>query len=277
MTDNTMKTPGKNEADTPPDLEGDEAEGEAAVTSAEDSEADALKQRLRLRIVFAVALILALLGGLALVDEMNTPAPVVQVAQTVKPASPPPPTAQQVPALTPETESPEASTEAAQETTASPSFPETGTADAAGAPPLRPLTQPATARLATLQPGESARALRPAPTVATELARQAHPAPSASSAPTETTAPPAQASRPLSRASTHTVASGSGYLLQMGVFSSTANAEELRAKLELNGIPAQVESRVQIGPFASRAEAEQMRERLKKLGISEGVLVATRK
>lgn len=283
MTDPTMKTTGNDEPDTP-----DLAEENGDETGQETStDADAMKQKLRLRAIFAVALILALLGGLALVDEMNAPAPkpvdtLARAEKPVVPTSPAPPPPQ-VPALTPGAEPPAASADAAQETTASPSFPETASTDTVvtppeGSPPLRPLTPPATARLAALPPSESTRALRPAPTArgepATELARQAQPAPLA---PQETAALPAQPSRPLSRAAAHTVPAGSGYLLQMGVFSSTANAEELRAKLELNGIPAQVESRVQIGPFASRAEAEQMRERLKKLGISEGVLVAARK
>ena len=55
------------------------------------------------------------------------------------------------------------------------------------------------------------------------------------------------------------------------------SAEELRAKLELNGIPAQIEARVQVGPFANREEAEQMRDKLRKLGLEGGVLVATKK
>ncbi|MBP7965883.1 MAG: SPOR domain-containing protein [Burkholderiaceae bacterium] len=72
-------------------------------------------------------------------------------------------------------------------------------------------------------------------------------------------------------------AAGGGYLLQLGVFHNTASAEELRATLELNGIPAQIESRVQVGPFANRAEAEQAREKLKKLGLEGGMLVTTKK
>lgn len=72
-------------------------------------------------------------------------------------------------------------------------------------------------------------------------------------------------------------AAGGSYLLQLGVFHNTASAEELRATLELNGIPAQIESRVQVGPFANRAEAEQAREKLKKLGLEGGMLVTAKK
>jgi DedD protein len=67
------------------------------------------------------------------------------------------------------------------------------------------------------------------------------------------------------------------FLLQMGVFSSVANAEELRARLELAGVPTQIEARVQVGPFASRQEAEQARDKLKELGLEPGLVVAARK
>ena len=286
MTDNMTKTPGKNDPDTEPGTAtGAEFRDEAV--SVPNEEADALKRRLYLQIGLAVALILVLLGGLALVDEMNAPPPkpVEPVARAASPAQalPAAPPAPQVPALSAESAEaaalPEATADAAQESSAPPTSPETLTAEPAAAPPLRPLTQPASARLAAIPPGESGRALKPAPTArgepAAELARQAQIPPSAH---TQAQAQaPAPASRPLSRASAHTIASGGGYLLQLGVFSNTANAEELRATLELNGIPAQVESRVQVGPFASRAEAEQMRERLKKLGMNDGVLVTSRK
>lgn len=67
------------------------------------------------------------------------------------------------------------------------------------------------------------------------------------------------------------------FLLQMGVFTNVANAEELRAKLELAGIPAQIEARVQVGPFTSRQEAEQAREKLKSLGMAPGLVMAAHK
>ena len=85
--------------------------------------------------------------------------------------------------------------------------------------------------------------------------------------------PPAPASLPL----TQPHGQSGLFLLQMGVFNNTANAEELRAKLELNGIPSQIESRVQVGPFKSRLEAEQARDKLKHLGMETGLVVAVRK
>lgn len=249
---------------------------------ASEGDGEDLKKRLLLRVGIAAVLILALLGGLALVDEMNAPPPkpeaVVAEAPT-RPTSPvPPQEAPQVPPLVeekpaePAPPGPAEASAAAQETSAPPTIPEAAPARAeAPVPPARPLTKPATAKLAMLKPSEAASATRPAPQTrsepAAELARQAQPH----------AAVPAPPSRPLTQAAARGAVAGPGYLLQLGVFSSTAHAEELRAKLELNGIPAQIEARVQVGPFASREEAEQMRDKLKKLGLEGGVLVATKK
>jgi len=63
-----------------------------------------------------------------------------------------------------------------------------------------------------------------------------------------------------------------GYVLQAGVFTSVQRAEELHAKLTLNGIPSTLEARVQAGPFKSREEAAAAREKMKALGI-EAVLI----
>jgi cell division protein FtsN len=64
-----------------------------------------------------------------------------------------------------------------------------------------------------------------------------------------------------------------GFLLQLGVFSNAGNAEELKGRLKLAGIPAQLETRVQVGPFSSREEALKAQEKLKKLGLGGGMLV----
>jgi DedD protein len=66
-------------------------------------------------------------------------------------------------------------------------------------------------------------------------------------------------------------------VLQLGVFNNVTNAEELRAKLELAGVPAQVEARVQVGPFNSRQEAEEARQKLAAIGLEPGVVVAIKK
>jgi DedD protein len=82
---------------------------------------------------------------------------------------------------------------------------------------------------------------------------------------------------PLSRPLSQAMQSARQFVVQMGVFSNVANAEELRAKLELHGIPAQIESRVQVGPFQTRVEAEAARDRLRTIGMEPGLLTAVRK
>ncbi len=67
----------------------------------------------------------------------------------------------------------------------------------------------------------------------------------------------------------------SGYAVQAGVFSEAAHAEELRARLTLNGIPSTLEARVQIGPFKTRAEAEAARQKLQAIGV-EGIVLPPR-
>lgn len=65
------------------------------------------------------------------------------------------------------------------------------------------------------------------------------------------------------------------YLVQAGVFTSTANAQSLQQKLAKAGIRAKVETRVQLGPYKDRREAEQALARLKKLGVN-AVMVPAR-
>jgi len=64
-----------------------------------------------------------------------------------------------------------------------------------------------------------------------------------------------------------------GYALQAGVFADPRRAEELHARLTLEGIPSTIEARVQVGPFKSREEAEAAREKLKTLGIDSVMLM----
>lgn len=64
----------------------------------------------------------------------------------------------------------------------------------------------------------------------------------------------------------------SGFVLQVGVFTSAARAEELHARLTLSGIPSSIEARVQVGPFKTRQEAAVAQEKLRELGV-ESLLV----
>lgn len=57
-----------------------------------------------------------------------------------------------------------------------------------------------------------------------------------------------------------------GYQVQLGLFSSSTNAEKLVADLKKQGLAARTETRVQLGPFRTRAEAEEAMQRLRELG-----------
>lgn len=75
----------------------------------------------------------------------------------------------------------------------------------------------------------------------------------------------------------------SGYLLQVGAFPSSADAETLKAKLALQGFVANVQSvnvggqtyhRVRLGPFHSATDLESAKQRLSAAGISAIALKA---
>ena len=64
----------------------------------------------------------------------------------------------------------------------------------------------------------------------------------------------------------------SGFALQAGVFADPRRAEELHARLTLEGIPSTIEARVQVGPFKNREEADAARLKMKALGIDAVLL-----
>lgn len=233
---------------------------------------DALRKRLLSRIAVAGVAIVGLLGGLAVFDSLNKPqAPALPKMA----AAPEEPKAAVAPEEKPAEQKAEekaaedktedgkdsklATTEAVPERTETPLAP----------PPLekplksaKPVTPPATARAASARPTPPvAAATAPAkPEARQEIAR---------TLPERTAPAHAPASRPLTRAAE----AAQRFLVQVGVFSNHANAEELMNKLHQAGIPAQIESRVQVGPFASRAEADAARAKLKAMGLDEGMLV----
>jgi len=77
-------------------------------------------------------------------------------------------------------------------------------------------------------------------------------------------------------------ASDSGnYILQVGSFRASADAEQMKARLALQGFTAQTQTvkvndetwhRVRIGPVAGAREADEMRGRLSKAGIDSLVM-----
>lgn len=230
----------------------------------QDAEVDLRKGLLR-RVAVAGVLVVLLLGGLAVFDALQTP-----------PEEPPLDKVAVVPPPEPKPEEPakdEAKAESKAEVAAEekkteepPAEPERTAAPSGTLPPSkaeRALTTPAQTRPASIRSGEPPLALQRAEPVR-DLARLASPPPGSRHAPP---------SRPLTQAAE----AGRQFMLQVGVFSNLANAEEMRAKLQLAGIPTQIEARVQVGPFATRQEAESAREKLRSLGMEGGMLTAIRK
>jgi len=256
-----------------------------------------MKQRLGRRMAFAGVMIAVLLAALALFDHLSKPheeeevtavepAPAPkEVAQPVTPVEslPPPPTPAEKPAEAPA--EPELSAAPADKGKPAPDLP----------PPPQVAAQPAaTPRASTSsratpyvpQPAASGpvRSVAPAPrgVAAAPSAAAVVPSPVTHGA----TAQPPQVPAPGPQQAPATVQPlpisprpqpvpprlFSGFVVQAGVFSSTERAEELHAKLQLNGIASSIESRVNVGPFKSREEAEAARAKLKSLGL-ESVLV----
>lgn len=232
---------------------------------------DDLKRKLVRRVAFAGLLIALLLGALAFIDHLGkpssdeslvsgptftSPVPVARkdVSQPVKPAeSAPTPAAE----ATKEAAPPPPVVEAP---TAAPAQPEVA---------AQPTLPRAESRGAT-QPARASRTVAPTPAEGTSAAgsqfmpvpEKPAPAPAAEPrvAPAERVPPPAPPRL------------FSGFAVQAGVFSDAEHAEELRAKLTLNGIPSTLEARVQVGPFKTREEAEAARQKMKALGV-DGILL----
>jgi DedD protein len=213
----------------------------------------ALRKRLLSRMAVAGVVILGLLGGLAVFDVLN------------KPQAPALPKMASAPVDQPAVTEPEKTAEAAKEESkddiaAEPERTETVMESPKSA---KPLTLPAIPRTASIKP--------PLPSVVPAKPDVRHEIAKVIPERTATAAAPSQSSatKPLAQV----VEGAKRFLVQVGVFSNHANAEELVTKLQAAGIPAQIESRVQVGPFASRAEADAARAKLKSMGIDDGLLV----
>lgn len=225
---------------------------------------DALRRRLIKRVAIAGVLVVALVGGLAVFDALYVPPerkPPARIAAL--PPAPEPKAEEKIEEKPAEEPAAEQKAEAVAEKaeSAPAAEPERTAAPSGTLPPLkpeRPLTVPAHAQPAIMKPTEPLAVQKPEP--ARELVRGGP-------------ARPAPASRPIAQA----VEAGRQYLIQLGMFNNVANAEELRAKLELAGVPSQIEARVQVGPFATRQEAEAAREKLRSLGMEPGLVMAVKR
>jgi DedD protein len=236
--------------------------------SEDQGELSDIKRKLAWRMGFAGLMIVGLLGGLALFDYLSNqpldagasapqftePVPVAKktVTQPLTPAEPLP-------------EAKEIKEAAIPEATTAP-------VDKA-APKLDLPPRPEIAAHPVLP-----RATQPATRVVGQVNAPAAAAPAPSSRPLEARAPAtATTTTPLRQVAeapppAAPVRLYSGFALQAGVFADPRRAEELHAKLILEGIPSTIEARVQVGPFKTREEAEAARAKMKALGIDAVML-----
>lgn len=217
-----------------------------------------LKRKLAWRMGFAGLMIVALLATLAVFDRLSAPdepedsaprftepvpVPKKEITQPVKPAD----TLPEAASDDKKTAEPEASAAPVDKSLPPVEAPPRPEVDSQ---PVLPRAAPAGRPAQSAAPAAPAAAPRPAET-----------RPAAEPAPQAREQEPVAAPRPAPPRLF------SGYALQAGVFSDPRLAEELHAKLTLNGIPSTLEARVQVGPFASREEAEAARVKMKALGI----------
>lgn len=246
-------------------------------TNTQDMEDDGqvMRQRLLRRIALAGVIIVALVGSLAMFDAVfvNPPAPEVdEPTPPVASLSVPPQDERGIDKpveVAPEAAPPAQENPApAQADMPALSKPEAPTAEA-GKPAtkakqeVRPITRP------------DSKGEPKAPAVPEGTAAPSVPLPPAPPV-VKQTQPPAQPHSPAPVAPAKPLAPGQGYLVQMGVFSNIANAEDLKSRLDKAGIPAHIEARVQVGPFKNKAEAEAAQKKLAEMGLS-GLLLSPRK
>ena len=226
-----------------------------------------IKRKLAWRMGFAGLMIVALLGGLALFDYLSVqvetepappqftepvPVPKKSLTQPVTPAGSVP-EAKEENKEAKDGATPEASAAPVDKSAPKPDLPPKP--EVAAQPALPRPSQPAARAVTPASPPSPAVPAKPAEAkVSPVVAAPARP---------EATAP-VQPSPPRLF---------SGFALQAGVFADPRRAEELHAKLTLEGIPSTIEARVQVGPFKSKEEAEAARAKLKALGIDAVLLM----
>lgn len=245
-----------------------------------EDEGELTRQRLLRRIAMAGVLIVALVASLALFDAVfvSPPDPEAEATPEVPVASVSVPPLEERGFDKPEDKTQDAPAEAAPEPASAPpvesqentqaqpvpaaQVPGTAKPAVKGKPETKPITQSeskvAAKQVPSVPEGTAAPSVPPPPQP---------PAARAMPAPMPATSAPKPA-KPL--------APGQGYLVQMGVFSNIANAEDLKGRLDKAGIPAHIEARVQVGPFKNKAEAEAAQKKLAEMGLS-GLLLSPRK
>jgi len=236
-----------------------------------------LRQGLLLRAALATGVMGMLAAGLVLLDAQGgevaavTPAPATAGSDTT-------PAAETRSAVVPGATAPGAAaspdsvpTSAAPQSgaTASPALPSAG-GEASSPPPAAPAATPAAADIAGAPapvgtPADTTPARAAAPV--TELPATSAQAPDAAATPT-TKEPSAHPGSP---------PPGPGFMVQLGVFTDSANAESLRRELARKGYPAHLQSRVVLGPFPNRQTALAAQEKVRRERKLDGMILPPRK
>lgn len=218
---------------------------------------DVSARRAKTRIAVAVALLVVAIGGLALLsshkpekhaEEAQSPAqPQKQESISSGEATPPTPT-----------EAPTQISSAQQEP---PPPPPTTPSETATEPPPPP-PAPVVGKLPP-EPAQPA-----APSTQRSVTSAVKPE-KAAPAPLAKLGPPTPASPP---SSVKPAPAPKNFEVQVGVFSDMENAKQLQAKLAEHGIPSHTETRLQVGPFSSKAEADAAQQKLKALGVGAVII-----
>ena len=237
-----------------------------------DEQAEIKKRAIR-RLVVAGALVIATVLALAMLSRNKGEAPPVATS-----------TAPMVAQLEPSRPTPEAPT---PETPVPPPPAPAAGAEQAAAPappppevinPPAPAAEPA-AKPPAAHPPRPQTAQAPAPTPAAQtpsappLAAPAKPAPIAPAAAplaqpkpaASTPVPPPAAPAP---SKPPEAPPAKGFVVQLGLFSNPANAQQLQGRLAEHGIKAHTETRLYVGPFSDKPEAERAMAQIRALGIN---------
>lgn len=275
----------------------------------EIDEDDDPRRQLWVRAGVAGGLIAVLLGGLAVFDHLSRPPQPEAVVVPTKPIAP----AQVTPPPEPGRDAPPDVVRAAEP--AEPAAPPVAEGSAAP-PPLptadkgdrlvertrkpveetRPVLRPGSQSVVAAPSAEPARKHEAAPAAVAPVAPSAPqprvaaapsvvapaPAPAPASAgapkPAQVVAAPMPApAAPVAKVPAVSGETSGAYAVQVGVFTSAAQAEALRSRLLADGIPAQLETRVVVGPFNERRDAVAAQNRLKEKGFSAGELIPFRR
>ncbi|MCC4114161.1 SPOR domain-containing protein [Aromatoleum toluclasticum] len=160
---------------------------------------------------------------------------------------------------------------------------ETGQEPTGEARAVPPAAEPAGAMLAreASPPGWTAATVPVLPSISLAPAQAAE-APAAPVATSEVApAEPAEPVEVSSRAAAPRLPAGPppgpGYLIQLGVFLDTANAEGMRRDLERKGYPAHLQARVVLGPYPDRESAIAAQEKIRRERKLDGMILAPRK